>query len=138
MAMEHEQADDLDEVWARVGIAMREVWFAGVEHLNLSPPLAGAINALESPIPMRDLAERFQCDASYITSIADRLEERGLAERRADQSDRRIKLLALTPAGEAMHRTLQRLHVPAMDRLSEKERTTLAKLLTKAFAQPNG
>ena len=51
---------------------------------------------------MRDLAARLQCDPSNVTFLADRLEERGLVERRPDPSGRRVKLLALTPAGLAM------------------------------------
>src|SRR5215470_16160072 len=52
----------------------------------------------ESPTPMRRLADRLGCDASNITGIIDRLETRGLVERRACRHDRRVKELALTPA----------------------------------------
>lgn len=53
------------------------------------------------PVAMRDLAEHFSCDASYITSLVDGLEERGLAERRQHPTDRRVKTVVLTEAGAA-------------------------------------
>src|ERR671923_2446235 len=39
--------------------------------------------------PMRDLAEFWYCDASYVTSLVDGLEERGLAVRDPSPTDRR-------------------------------------------------
>jgi DNA-binding MarR family transcriptional regulator len=50
-------------------------------------------------VPMRDLADRWGFDASYVTSLADALEERGLVERRPHPTDRRVKMLAITEKG---------------------------------------
>jgi DNA-binding MarR family transcriptional regulator len=52
-------------------------------------------------VPMRDLADQWGCDASYVTSLTDALEERGLAERRPHPTDRRVKMIVLTDAGVA-------------------------------------
>jgi DNA-binding MarR family transcriptional regulator len=51
------------------------------------------------PMPMRQIAQRLKCEPSNVTGIVDRLEARGLAERRADPADRRVKLAAATAAG---------------------------------------
>ena len=56
---------------------------------------------LTKPAPMRDLAERLACDQSYITNLADQVEDRGLVCR-VPGDDRRVKLLQLTPAGEKL------------------------------------
>jgi DNA-binding MarR family transcriptional regulator len=48
---------------------------------------------------MRSLAEEWGCDASNATWIVDRLEKRGLVERRAKPGDRRAKLVVLSGAG---------------------------------------
>lgn len=72
-----------------------------VEPLDLPVHLARAVLLLDQPAPMRDLAYRLNCDRSYITSIADQLEDRGLIER-VPGEDRRIKLLTLTPAGTTL------------------------------------
>lgn len=51
------------------------------------------------PLSRRDLAERLGCDPSNVTFLIDRLEHRRLVSRAPASSDRRVKLLTLTPAG---------------------------------------
>ena len=53
---------------------------------------------------MSSLAELLVCDASNITGIADRLEARGLVERRSVGADRRVKTLALHPPASSCAR----------------------------------
>jgi DNA-binding MarR family transcriptional regulator len=48
---------------------------------------------------MGSLAQSFRCDASTMTWLVDRLEERGLVERRMFPTDRRVKAVGLTPLG---------------------------------------
>src|SRR5271156_4359003 len=78
---------------ARVGAALTELGltFAQADPLRLLHP--------EQPLAMSALAELLVCDASNVTGIADRLEARGLIERRGGGGDRRVKVLALTQAG---------------------------------------
>jgi DNA-binding MarR family transcriptional regulator len=62
---------------------------------------------------MGSLAQSFRCDASTMTWLVDRLEERGLVERRMFPSDRRVKAVALTPLGARTKAELQgRLYEP--------------------------
>ena len=107
-----------------------------LDEFDLTFPLAGALHELERPCPMSVLAERLACDASYITGIADRLEERGLAERRPDPDDRRVKQLMLTDAGRSLHDELRasiRSRHPILEHLDEEDRRQLAVLLRKAL-----
>jgi len=53
------------------------------------------------PTPMRGIADLVGTDPSTVTHTVDKLEQRGLIERRADPSDRRVKLVALTAAGRS-------------------------------------
>src|SRR5262245_54606401 len=53
----------------------------------------------QEPSPMRRIAERLRCEPSNVTGIIDRLESRGLVERRPDPGDRRVKLAAATDTG---------------------------------------
>src|SRR6266516_3728317 len=53
----------------------------------------------KQPLPLSELAERQHCVRSNITQLVDRLEKEGLVRRRADPTDRRSVLAALTPAG---------------------------------------
>ena len=49
---------------------------------------------------MRRLAATMHCEASNLTGLVDKLERRGLVERRTDPADRRVRVLALTEEGE--------------------------------------
>ncbi|MDH6604617.1 DNA-binding MarR family transcriptional regulator [Streptomyces sp. SAI-208] len=59
------------------------------------------------PLPMRKLAQKLKCEPSNVTGIVDRLETRGLVERRPDPADRRVKVAAATEAGLQVARELQ-------------------------------
>jgi DNA-binding MarR family transcriptional regulator len=93
------------------------------------------LGAVGEAVPMRDLADRLQCDPSNVTFLADRLEERGLIERRPDLADRRVKLLALTPAGLAVRMRI--VHAAAtrspLARLSPADQQRLSRLLDKCL-----
>jgi len=68
---------------------------------------------------MGTLAHSFRCDASTMTWLVDRLEERGLVERRMLPTDRRVKAVALTPLGvETKTELAKRLYEPPPELLS--------------------
>ena len=83
---------------------------------------------------MGKLAEAMACDASNVTGLVDRLESRGLVRRRADVSDRRVKVLELTPFGVRLRSSvIQRMTQPParLDRLSVEEQQLLVKILKR-------
>jgi DNA-binding MarR family transcriptional regulator len=85
--------------------------------------------------PMSVLAETLYCDASNVTGIVDRLEARGLIERRDDPRDRRVKLIALTADGAAAREQIRsRLHEPPAQiaALSVEDQRTLRDVLRRA------
>jgi DNA-binding MarR family transcriptional regulator len=91
-------------------LGMKQKMRAGavlVEH-GLTFPQAHALRLLDPdrPLPMSHLADNLFCDASNVTGLADRLEARGLIERRPGEEDRRVKTLALTPAGARLRKTV--------------------------------
>ena len=91
------------------------------------------------PVPMRELACRLRCDASNVTGIIDRLERRGLVERRASPSDRRIKSLVTTHQGDEVARALWvevRARALALLDLTDDERATLVSLLRRTDPTP--
>lgn len=53
-------------------------------------------------VVMRSLAADLDFDASNLTTVVDRLEQRGTVERRSDPHDRRVKALVLTAEGERL------------------------------------
>lgn len=83
----------------------REDFGGAAARQGVPTPVARAVMSLTEPAPMRDLADSLACDRSYITGVADRLEELGLVVR-VTGADRRVKLLELTPKGRALRRAL--------------------------------
>src|SRR5277367_3345898 len=61
-----------------------------------------ALFLLEAPLTMKELGLRMGCDPSFVTTVADALEKRGLARREPSQRDRRSKNLVLTDEGAAL------------------------------------
>jgi MarR family transcriptional regulator, organic hydroperoxide resistance regulator len=105
--------------------------------LDLHPGQAIVVRLLAEPRQMGELAEAMHCDNSNVTGIVDRLEERGLVERRAAENDRRVKLIALTPEGKHLREELNtRMAEPpeALTRLSEDDLRTLRDILARAAA----
>ncbi|MFJ7159553.1 MarR family winged helix-turn-helix transcriptional regulator [Streptomyces sp. NPDC101118] len=88
----------------------------------------------QEPMPMRHIAQTLKCEPSNVTGIIDRLEGRGLVERRPDPADRRVKLAVATEAGgdtaAQLRDTLDFAREP-LAALSEAERTTLRDLLKR-------
>jgi DNA-binding MarR family transcriptional regulator len=90
----------------------------------------------EVPVPMRELANALACDNSNVTGIIDRLEDRGLVERRAAPQDRRVKMLVVTPAGQELRRRIkERMEEPPepLLRLDADEQRILRDLLRKTL-----
>jgi DNA-binding MarR family transcriptional regulator len=90
------------------------------------------------PLPMRKLAQKLKCEPSNVTGIVDRLESRGLVERRPAPADRRVKVAAATNEGRRVARELReglRFAREPMAGLSEEERLALRDLLRRMLEQ---
>lgn len=131
--------DPADEVWrllTSVMMARKEEFPAIAASFGLNP---GAMHALlqldpETPQSMSSLAGAWKCDASNVTWLVDRLEEHGLAERRAHPGDRRIRTVALTRKGAKIRSQVEARMYEAPDNLrslSPRDLETLAKVLRK-------
>ena len=86
---------------------------------------------------MGELAEVMHCDNSNVTGIVDRLEQRGLLERRPAEHDRRVKLLVLTAEGARVREELERRMgepPPGIAALPRAEQRALRNILRRALA----
>jgi len=94
-------AHEAQRLFFEIGMAQRAKAGAALAELGLGFAQAHALRMLhpDEPMPMSGLAERLFCDASNVTGLVDRLETRGLVERRSAEGDRRVKALTLTPKG---------------------------------------
>jgi len=89
----------------------------------------------KGPQRVNEIGRRIDLTSGSITAAVDRMEARGLVERKADAVDRRASVVELTPKGKALIVEVFGEHRAAMDRaaeaLSPAERRTLIRLLKK-------
>lgn len=120
----------LGDLWFR----QKPVMMSICRDFDLFPPQIMVLRTLDRPRPMREVAGHLACNSSNLTGITDRLEDRKLVERTADPSDRRVKLLVLTPEGEKLReQVLNRLNDPpeSMANLSDDDLVQLSAILAK-------
>ena len=66
---------------------------------------------IEGPHIMREIAEHLNVAVNSVTSIADNLEQKGLACRQRSDSDRRVIRIELTEAGRLMYQSLANMNL---------------------------
>lgn len=115
-----------------VAARLRQHWAAHAAALGLSALQAKVLVQLTpgSAVPMRWLAQQLDYDASNLTTLIDRLEERGALERRPDPADRRVKALLLTDEGAELRSAFWRRLVEDAGPLSPLDHDDLQALLT--------
>jgi DNA-binding MarR family transcriptional regulator len=129
------------EAWTAIVQAVmshREYLSSEAAKLDLTLPQAHLLRLLKSgpPRTMTSIAGALGCDASNVTGIVDRLEARGLIERKGSKDDRRIKTLHVTAAGASIVDALkQKMFEPpdGFARLQKAEVATLHSLLARIF-----
>jgi DNA-binding MarR family transcriptional regulator len=79
----------------------------------------------DGPLAMSRLAEALDVSVASATGIVDRMEQRGLVERRREPDDRRVILVHATDAGNAIFKDVaaeRRQHLRALlDRMTDAE-----------------
>ena len=100
-----------------------------------------ALVKLDTPMTMKELGQRMGCDPSFVTTVADALEKRGLARRQPSERDRRSKNIVLTAEGEAVRERLFReflTQAPWCTALDTGERRCLLGLMRKMLRSRGG
>jgi len=108
---------------------------------GLSPIQCHVLHLIEpgEAMPMSRLADALSCDASNVTGLVDRLESRGLVQRRPAAADRRVKVLDLTPTGLRLRAELLRRMTGRplpLSRLPPGEQRALVRILERLVAEP--
>lgn len=90
----------------------------------------------KGPLPINELGKKVLLTSGSITVAVDRLESKGLVERRASGTDRRAKIVHLTKTGKELIARVYADHAADMERLAsasltKAERETLIRLLKK-------
>jgi MarR family 2-MHQ and catechol resistance regulon transcriptional repressor len=90
----------------------------------------------KGPLPVNEIGKKVLLTSGSITVAVDRLETKGLVERRAHGTDRRARIVHLTTAGRKLITRIYADHAADMERLASaslnrEERKTLIRLLKK-------
>jgi DNA-binding MarR family transcriptional regulator len=115
-----------------VGIFMDET-----AEVNVTPVQFALLFAAskEAGLDQRTLAGRIGLDTSTIGAVVDRLESRDLIERRISPDDKRVRLLSVTPAGQALLHSVMPAMLRAQDRmlapLPEADRATFMAMVKR-------
>ena len=134
-------SNDASEAWTllfRLFVSQRGRVPQVAAEFDLSPMQAHVLRLLDpdQPLPMRTLARKLCCDASNVTGIVDRLEQRGLVRRDAAPGDRRVKMLVVTSNGLEIRRRIVRRLSEAPEpiaRLSATDQRALREILNRAL-----
>ncbi|MBU3064609.1 MarR family transcriptional regulator [Nocardia sp. NEAU-G5] len=132
MNSSQDPADDVVGLFAAINRRYAQESETAAAVHELTPLQVKALLAAQDPVPMRRIADHLHAEPSNVTMIIDRLEDRGLVERRPAPGDRRVKLVAATPAGLAIAADL-RARMPfaaaPLARLTTEQRQSLRELL---------
>jgi MarR family 2-MHQ and catechol resistance regulon transcriptional repressor len=110
---------------------------ADVARHDLTLAESGILEALhhKGPMLLGEVQKKILVSSGGITYLVDRLEKKGLVERRECPSDRRARYAALTPEGEALIQRIFPEHARALENalsgLDEEEMREAIQLLRK-------
>jgi MarR family 2-MHQ and catechol resistance regulon transcriptional repressor len=108
-----------------------------LQGLGMCPGDFAVLEALlhKGPLPVNAIGKKVLLTSGSMTAAVDRLEKRGLVERRDDPEDRRARVVHLTAEGRKVIRKLFAVHERDMERavsvLNAGEKEVLSGLLRK-------
>jgi MarR family 2-MHQ and catechol resistance regulon transcriptional repressor len=118
--------------------AIEEYAVSSVAELGIGATDFAVLEALlhKGPLPVNEIGKKVLLTSGSITTAVDRLESRGLVERRAHGSDRRARIVHLTKQGRRLIGRAYAQHAEDMERLAaasltKAERAMLIRLLKK-------
>lgn len=129
-----------DHVWLVLWKAARAVEAYAVKSIGGLEMCGSDFAVLEAllhkgPLPVNEIGRKVHLTSGSITVAIDRLEQRGLVERRDDPGDRRARIVHLTRAGQRLISKAYAGHAADLEQLAAvlkpAERETLIRLLKK-------
>jgi len=137
-----EKPDRHESLWDRPGFLVRRLHQIHVAmfheecgNFSITPVQFGLLTILDgkSPLDQVTLAAEIGIDRTNVADVVARLESRGLVERRANQSDRRTRLVSITDDGRAFRQQVHGCMEIAQERflapLREEDRRLFMRLL---------
>ena len=131
-------------VMARANAAVQAHLHANVAEHGLTLTEFGILEVLyhKGPLLLGEVQKRILVSSGGVTYLVDRLEEKGLVERRACPEDRRARYAALTAEGEALIARIFPAHAELIEEVmssltldEQRQATNLLRRLGRAAAE---
>lgn len=145
-----EKLERYESLWDRPGFLVRRLHQIHVAmfheecgNFSITPVQFGLLTVLEgkSPLDQVTLAAEVGIDRTNVADVVKRLESRGLVERRANQSDRRTRLVSITEDGRVFRGRVQKCMEIAQERflapLNDEDRRSFMCLLRNLIETNN-
>ncbi|MDA0141551.1 MarR family winged helix-turn-helix transcriptional regulator [Solirubrobacter deserti] len=121
---------DLIFLLSRAAHALQTEMTAALEQINATPRAYCVLgNARKGEYTQKELADLCALDKTTMVVTMDALEKDGLAERRSSPTDRRARIIAVTPAGEEVvergEQIVSALYADVLGSLPEDQREAL-------------
>ena len=127
----HERLRRLQRLSRRRHIEARSSWGPFGDTTRGQGRVLAALK-LSSPLPTRDLAYLLDIRQQSLNELLTKLEAQGLVERRPSESDRRVRIVSLTQAGQNASTGTGRSEYLGV--LTDEEAAELSRLLDKVIA----
>ncbi|GAA5038263.1 DNA-binding MarR family transcriptional regulator [Thermocatellispora tengchongensis] len=130
---------DLSFLLDHTSHVLRTQMAAALAEIGLTPRMhCVLVHALEEERTQIQLAELGDMDKTTMVVTVDALEKAGYAERRPSSTDRRARIIAVTPAGAEIAKRSQEIvdgvHRAALNALPGDEREVLVRALNRLVA----
>lgn len=128
------------QIWLRLSKAARSMETLAsqsIEGLEMCPSDFAVLEALlhKGALPVNAIGRKVLLTSGSITTAVDRLEQKGLVERKNSPEDRRTRIVHLTAKGRELITTAFEKHEKDLERglasIDQKERAVLYELLKK-------
>jgi MarR family transcriptional regulator, transcriptional regulator for hemolysin len=134
-ATRERQVIDLSFLLAHASHVLTTRMTAAFAEIGMTPRAYCVLNrAMSGEYTQIELAKLSDLDKTTMLNTLDELEREGYAERRPSPTDRRARIVTVTPAGAeavaAGHRIADRVHGEVLDALPEEQRQVFVDALT--------
>jgi DNA-binding MarR family transcriptional regulator len=136
-----EVAEFAGQLFFRLWRASHERTADALESIDMTPALFGVLNVLGARVGaiQQEVGTAMGIDPSTMVSLIDELEGKGLAKRGPHPSDRRARVVSITPKGRRLLERCRKMAAEAEDEvlrgLTAAQRGQLVKLLRRALTE---
>ncbi|MFF0491967.1 MarR family winged helix-turn-helix transcriptional regulator [Nocardia sp. NPDC004068] len=133
----------LAQALLELGCVLDGLRAAASRDIGLTPQQAQLLTLVDARhVTHSELAARMHCDKANITGLVDRLERRGLVQRRTNPDDRRVSQVSLTDRGTDLVTTFKRAvretvadHLSSWPAADRRRLGALARAATEALCE---